>query len=223
MNDTEFDLLCEGANPAEAKRLRKMLAEWSSGDENSFPVQLALLTKAQWRAVARLPNMVKDAQKQLEHSQASQRARFADQFASAMEDACRITGDAKKLLEAVNADHRRQLSTQCESTVATMAQALSQWSARLSVYNDFVSDIAKKACSKADELDVVSKEIRRQLKEGAELWNLAKGDFNTAREKMNEERERLEQRLTKRDWIAFLFLVAMIFTLGIVLGVVIRR
>ena len=51
MMDTDFDLLCDGVNPAEAKRLRKILAEWCSGDENSFPVQLALLTKAQWRAV----------------------------------------------------------------------------------------------------------------------------------------------------------------------------
>ena len=47
MIDTDFDLLCDGVNPAEAKRLRKILAEWCSGDENSFPVQLALLTKAQ--------------------------------------------------------------------------------------------------------------------------------------------------------------------------------
>jgi len=38
MDDTEFDALCDGASPAEAKRLRKLLAEWCSGDEQSFPV-----------------------------------------------------------------------------------------------------------------------------------------------------------------------------------------
>jgi hypothetical protein len=48
----------------------------ASGDENSFPVQLALLTKAQWRTAARLPYVVKDAQKQLEKAQASHRALF---------------------------------------------------------------------------------------------------------------------------------------------------
>src|SRR6266513_2196043 len=43
MNDTDFDALCEGASPVEAKRLRKLLADWCDGDEHSFPVQLALI------------------------------------------------------------------------------------------------------------------------------------------------------------------------------------
>ena len=47
MDETDFDVVCEGAPPQEAKRLRKMLAEWCQGDENSFPVQLAMLTRAQ--------------------------------------------------------------------------------------------------------------------------------------------------------------------------------
>ena len=50
MDDTDFDALCEGAPPAEAKQLRKLLADWCNGQENSFPVQLVLLTRAQWRA-----------------------------------------------------------------------------------------------------------------------------------------------------------------------------
>jgi hypothetical protein len=65
MIDTDFDLLCDGVNPAEAKRLRKILADWCSGDENSFPVQLALLTKSQWRAVARMPHMPEGFSKRL--------------------------------------------------------------------------------------------------------------------------------------------------------------
>ena len=52
MEDTDFDLLCDGLSADEAKRMRKILAEWSDGDENGFPVQLALLTRAQWRAAA---------------------------------------------------------------------------------------------------------------------------------------------------------------------------
>ncbi len=47
MDDTDFDVLCEGAPPAEAKQLRKLLADWCNGQENSFPVQLVLLTRAQ--------------------------------------------------------------------------------------------------------------------------------------------------------------------------------
>jgi len=55
MDDTCFDLLCQGMSSEEAKLFRKMLAEWCDGDEDSFPVHLALLTCAQWRAAAQMP------------------------------------------------------------------------------------------------------------------------------------------------------------------------
>lgn len=61
MDDTDFDLLCESVSPETAKRLRKVLAQWSSGDENSFPVQLALLTQAQWHAAARTPLLLRQS------------------------------------------------------------------------------------------------------------------------------------------------------------------
>lgn len=60
-NNTDFDFLCEGVSPEEAKRLRKILSEWCNGDEFSFPVQLALLTRAQWRAAARIPPLTRDS------------------------------------------------------------------------------------------------------------------------------------------------------------------
>jgi uncharacterized phage infection (PIP) family protein YhgE len=66
MEDTDFDLLCVGLSPDEAKRMRKMLAEWNDGDENGFPVQLAMLTRAQWRAAALVPQAVNDSRKLIE-------------------------------------------------------------------------------------------------------------------------------------------------------------
>jgi hypothetical protein len=54
MDNTSFDLLCKGLSPDEAKLFRKILKEWCSGDEDSFPVQLALLTKSQWNAAAQM-------------------------------------------------------------------------------------------------------------------------------------------------------------------------
>jgi len=65
MNDSDFDLLCEGASPEEAKRLRKVLADWCAGDEKGFPAQLALLTRAQWRAAATVPRAAHDARQSL--------------------------------------------------------------------------------------------------------------------------------------------------------------
>lgn len=54
MDTTSFDLLCKGLSPDEAKLFRKILKEWCCGDEDSFPVQLALLTKTQWLAAAQM-------------------------------------------------------------------------------------------------------------------------------------------------------------------------
>jgi hypothetical protein len=221
--DTDFDLLCDGVNPAEAKRLRKILAEWCSGDENSFPVQLALLTKAQWRAIGRLPHILRDSQKDWQQDQASHRACFSAEFNSAIDDARRLASDSKKLLDAVQADHRRQIAAQSQSTIAAMELSFKKLDARLEVYNDVLENIATKICTKVRELESVSQRIRDQLKDGAESWNQAKGDFDMAREKMNEERERLEQRLTKRDWVAYLLVASLLFSFGLMLGIMLRR
>jgi hypothetical protein len=223
MIDTDFDLLCDGANPAEAKCLRKILAEWCRGDENSFPVQLALLTKAQWRAVARLPQVVKESQKELEKAQTSHRALLSEQFSSAMEDARRLVSDSRKLLDAVQADHRRQIAAQSQSTIEAMNGSLRKLDTRLEVYNGVLENIATKICSKVSELEAVGQTIQGELNQGAESWNQAKVDFNLAREKMNEERERLEQRLTKRDWLAYLLVASLLFSFGLMLGVILWR
>ena len=77
MEDTGFDLLCEGLPPNEAKMLRKLLAEWADGDEDSFLVQFALLTRAQWRAAAVVPHSIADARKWLEQHLAEYRQQTA--------------------------------------------------------------------------------------------------------------------------------------------------
>ena len=72
MDNSDFDLLCEGTSPEEAKRLRKVLADWCAGDEKGFPAQLALLTRAQWRAAATVPRSVQEARQSLQQQFAEQ-------------------------------------------------------------------------------------------------------------------------------------------------------
>jgi hypothetical protein len=55
MEKNDFDFLCKDLSADEVRQLSKALKDWCSGDENSFPVQLALLTRAQWRAAAQVP------------------------------------------------------------------------------------------------------------------------------------------------------------------------
>jgi Mg2+ and Co2+ transporter CorA len=89
----------------------------------------------------------------------------------------------------------------------------------VSGYNDVINGVATQICSKAREFEAVARKIQDHLNQGTESWNQAKEDFNVAREKMNEERKRLEQRLTKRDWLAYLLLASLIFAFGMMLGI----
>ena len=90
MGETDFDALLEGASAQEAKRLWKVLSEWCDGDENSFPVHLALLTRAQWRAAARIPHLVNESVKAMDVKWAEYRQQTAALVKSFAE-----TADAK--------------------------------------------------------------------------------------------------------------------------------
>jgi hypothetical protein len=101
MDETNFDALCEGASPEEAKRLRKILSEWCQGDEDSFPVQLALLTCAQWRAAARMPLQLAAARQQLDQVFAEHQRQTTRAFDDFIDDIAIRTG----MLEQIVAKH----------------------------------------------------------------------------------------------------------------------
>lgn len=77
MDDTSFDLLCKGMTPDEARLFRKILKEWCDGDENAFPVQLALLTRAQWLAAAQMPLVLQKIVAAFENRLADQQKQIA--------------------------------------------------------------------------------------------------------------------------------------------------
>src|SRR5271170_445238 len=89
MEDTDFDSLCAGLSADEARRLRKIFVEWCDGDENGFPVQMALLTRAQWQAAASIPRSLNDSRKWLELHLAEygrQTAMLVNDFRAASDD-----------------------------------------------------------------------------------------------------------------------------------------
>ena len=115
MDDTCFDLLCKGMSAEEAKLFRKMLAEWCDGDENSFPVQLVLLTCAQWRAAAEMPLTLKkvfaafetklaDHQKQMSALMITL-GRAGDDKIKAFEETVATHTEAMEKVAAKNCDH----------------------------------------------------------------------------------------------------------------------
>jgi len=58
--------LCNGMAKDEVDRVHRLLHEWNIGPESSFPVQLALLTRAQMKAAANVPRSIADSRKWLE-------------------------------------------------------------------------------------------------------------------------------------------------------------
>lgn len=101
-DDSDFDFLCEGVSAEEAKQLRKILKQWCDGDESSFPVQLALLTRAQWYAAVQTPVLLKQSLELLERKLAE----YRQQTASLLRNFNTATDTKTKDLENVITDHR---------------------------------------------------------------------------------------------------------------------
>jgi hypothetical protein len=84
LDKDDLAALCAGMTTDEVDRVHRLLHEWNVGPASSFPVQLSLLTKAQWRIAANLPRLMNDARKLIELHVAEYRRQsqaMADDFA----------------------------------------------------------------------------------------------------------------------------------------------
>jgi hypothetical protein len=118
---SDFDALLEGASPEEAKRLWRILTKWLSGDENSFPVQHALLTRAQWRCQARIPHLVNESVKAMDLKWAE----YRQQTAAMVRDFAK-TADAKakdlERLVIVHSDRMNEAAAKVRANVNNAEQ-----------------------------------------------------------------------------------------------------
>ena len=193
MEDTDFDLLCVGLSPDEAKRMRKILTEWNDGDENGFPVQLAMLTRAQWQAAASIPRSLNDSRKWLELHLAEYR---------------RQTAELVKNLSAVGEDQADEL----KNIVKAHTEALNQASGSFR--------------SQLKSIGVFTQDIRKHLDDGISSYNHIKTDLKAGGEMFRKTCEDLDDRINgvqlRRDWLAWLGLIAIGMVIGITIGVVLE-
>ena len=80
----DLAILCRDLTKEEVDRVHRLIHEWGIGPENSFPTQLSLLTRAQFKAAASIPRSIADSKKWLELHLAEYRkqtAALADDFA----------------------------------------------------------------------------------------------------------------------------------------------
>src|SRR5271170_2096280 len=98
LDKDDLSALCAGMTKDDVDRIHRLLHEWNVGPDSSFPVQLTLLTKAQWRIAANLPRLMEEARKLIELHLAEYRRQsqaMADDFADT------VDGQNKELKKAV--------------------------------------------------------------------------------------------------------------------------
>jgi len=190
MDDTCFDLLCKDLSADEARLFRKMLAEWSDGDENGFPVQLALLTRAQWRAAALVPQAV---------------------------------NESRKLIELHLAEYRRQTAALIGNFSAVGAEQNGELNNIVKAHTEALNHASGSFRSQLKEIGAAAMDIRRHLDDGVSALHRVKNDLKAASERFHKSCEDLDGRIAglqiRRDWLAFLGVIAMGVLIGFVGGV----
>jgi hypothetical protein len=119
MDDTDFDALCEGAPPAETKQLRKLLSDWCNGAEDSFPVQLVLLTRAHWRAAARIPHLIDQSRKLLQQECTEQRQQAGTLVKGFEKSAAAKIGELKTMID----EHTTKMAKIASDTRSHLSEA----------------------------------------------------------------------------------------------------
>jgi gas vesicle protein len=193
MEDTDFDSLCAGLSADDARRLRKNFVEWCDGDENGFPVQLALLTRAQWRAAALVPQAVNESRKLIELHLAEYR---------------RQTAELVKNLSAVGEDQADELKNVVKAHTEALNQASGSFRSQLKSIGAFTQD------------------IRKHLDDGISSYNHVRTDLKAGGEMFRRTCEDLDGRINgvqlRRDWLAWLGLIAIGMVIGVTMGVVLE-
>jgi hypothetical protein len=192
MEDTDFDFLCNGLSAEEAKRLRKILAEWSDGDEDGFPVQLVMLTRAQWRAAALVPQAVNESRKLIELHLAEYRRQTAA-----------LIGN----LSAVGEDQTGELNQIVKTHTEALNQASGSFRSQLKEISSAATDIRRHL----DDGVSAHYRVKNDLKAASERFQKTCEDLDG----------RIAGLQIRRDWLALLGLIAVAFVIGFVVGVVI--
>jgi tRNA U34 5-carboxymethylaminomethyl modifying GTPase MnmE/TrmE len=100
MDKDDLAALCAGLTTDEVDRIHRLLREWSVGPDSSFPVQLSLLTRAQWRIAANLPRLMNDVRKLIEAHLAEYRRQTKAMMDDFSTTAQRQTEELKTALES---------------------------------------------------------------------------------------------------------------------------
>jgi hypothetical protein len=193
MDKNDLAALLIDAPADEVDQIHRLLYEWSVGPDSSFPVQMSLLTKAQWRVAANLPRLMNDSRKLIELHLAEYR---------------RQTAELVKNLSAVGEDQADEFKNVVKAHTEALNQASGSFRSQLKSIGAFTQD------------------IRKHLDDGISSYNHIKTDLKAGREMFRKTCEDLDGRINgvqlRRDWLAWLGLIAVGMVVGITIGVVLE-
>jgi len=137
LDKDDLAVLRQGLTADEVDRLHRLLHEWNLGPENSFPVQLTLLTVAQLRAAASVPRSITDSRKWLEQHLAEYRRQtklMLDEISSTtrqqqVDMKTALTVHAETTREAAEKFQTRYADAEAvvERVTSLMDRAVSEW------------------------------------------------------------------------------------------------
>jgi hypothetical protein len=193
MDKNDLAALLIDAPADEVDQIHRLLYEWSVGPDSSFPVQMSLLTKAQWRIAANLPRLMNDSRKLIELHLAEYR---------------RQTAELVKNLSAVGEDQADEFKNVVKAHTEALNQASGSFRSQLKSIGAFTQD------------------IRKHLDDGISSYNHIKTDLKAGGEMFRKTCEDLDGRINgvqlRRDWLAWLGLIAIGMVIGITMGVVLE-
>jgi len=192
MEDTDFDLLSKGLSADEARRLRKIFVEWCDGDENGFPVQMALLTLAQWRASASVPRALDDSRKWLELHLATYRQQTA------------VLINNLSVVGQIQADGLAKVVQAHTETVKHASVAIQDQLRR-------TNEAAKQISRQLDDGVSAWNRAKSEMEAGCERFQKACKELD----------DRLTLRELRRDWLTLLGLISIGIVMGVFAGIVI--
>jgi hypothetical protein len=151
--------LCAGLTTDEVDRIHRLLHEWNVGPDSSFPVQLALLTKAQWRIAANLPRLINDARKLIELHLAEYRRQsqvITDYFADT------VDGQNKELNKTVeiHIQATRQAAEQIQVQLADAEAVAKRVKALMESAASEWEKIEASATAQCERLEQVSNDLQ---------------------------------------------------------------
>jgi hypothetical protein len=186
LDKDDLSALCAGLTADEVDRIHRLFHEWKAGPENSFPVQLALLTRAQWRMAANLPRLMNDARKLIE----LHLAEYRRQTAALVKDFAATIDGKTEDLQTVVAAHRDTVN-QSSVSIRNML-----WE---------TAETARQIKKSLDDGTLAWNRAKTDMEAGSEKFQKTCQELD----------DRVSWRELRRDWLILLGLISIGIVIGV--------